>query len=322
MAYEQSDHLVLQFLLDDLNNLENQQKGKQRAGKLSDIEVAIKCMRDEIQGAQSSIQDGKLALSTVTAVVADQNVLASIRHDETMAEQDRRYALALSNGEMMPHDTPALGETESTEEEGDTVSAIMSDLMSRVRIYDDQTNEPCSAPSMLTSPTSSIAKECVSCLEKFNTTMFRGSCGHEYCRDCMKTMFIGAIKDEELYPPRCCGDSMPPDLALRILNYEELRSFCERAIEWTSKTRLYCAEPTCSKFIPPFAIHDEIGTCPSCDQKTHVACRSFAHPGVDCPMDDALHNVLEMAENESWKRCFHCRTMVELQHGCNHITCR
>lgn len=148
------------------------------------------------------------------------------------------------------------------------------------------------------------------------------SCGHNYCRDCNRQMFLGAIKDEELYPPRCCGRIVPPGTALRILNYHELRAFCERGIEYSTKDRVYCAEPTCSKFIPPFNIEDDHGTCPECFQKTHLPCRSFAHPGVDCPMDDKLQGVLAMADAENWKRCSSCRTMVELQHGCNHITCR
>jgi hypothetical protein len=30
--------------------------------------------------------------------------------------------------------------------------------------------------------------------------------------------------------------------------------------------------------------------------------------------------VLALAEREGWKRCPGCRTMVELQYGCNHMT--
>lgn len=39
-------------------------------------------------------------------------------------------------------------------------------------------------------------------------------------------------------------------------------------------------------------------------------------------MDVALHDVLDMAEARRWRRCYNCRAMVELQHGCNHIYCR
>ena len=320
MACERTNSLALQLLLDDLNKLEDQQKGKQVAGKQTDSELAIHYMKHEIWAARTSIRDEILAMSTSTAVATDQNVLASIREDENLAEQDHRYALALSNEEEAGPDTLISHETTSTVND-DPVSAVMIDLMSRMEIGDDSIHGGNSSRSTDPSEFHNMTKECVACLGQVHASMFTGSCGHEFCLECVRQMFLGAIKDEELYP-RCCGEGLPPAIAIRVLHYRELSAFCERAIEWTAKDRLYCAEPTCSKFIPPFAIKDETGICPSCSQRTHLTCRSFIHPGIDCPMDDALNGVLRMAEDENWKRCFHCRAMVELQHGCNHITCR
>ncbi|CAG8908251.1 unnamed protein product [Penicillium egyptiacum] len=190
----------------------------------------------------------------------------------------------------------------------------MGDLMGRVALSDKASNN--GEGSSLIHPSRASSgmrdsgmRECASCFTKVDSIMFKGLCGHEFCRDCTRQMFLGAIKDEELYPPHCCGNVVPPGVALRILNYEELRRFSERALEWTAKDRLYCAEPTCSKFIPPFAVQHEHGTCPECHRQTHVLCRSLAHPRVDYPMDEPLHAVLEMAEAENWKRCFYCRTI-------------
>ncbi|PWY92177.1 hypothetical protein BO70DRAFT_367399 [Aspergillus heteromorphus CBS 117.55] len=340
MTFDPSISLTLQLLREDLEGLENQQKGKQVAGCHTDLEVAIQCMREDIIATQTSIEDGKLAISTSSAVASDQNVLAAIKQDEDLAEQDRRYALALGLGDeeqtgTITHDddddeddhVPELRDIDSVPkvQNDDAVSVVMSDLMSRVTISDESaSNGEGSSRAMISSQSqiSDIQKECVSCLERVHTIMFRGRCGHEFCRDCVRQMFLGATKDEELYPPRCCGAVVPPGVALRVLHYDELRAFSERAMEWTAKDRLYCADPTCSRFIPPFSIEDELGTCESCKQQTHLTCRSLAHPGIDCPMDEALHTVLEMADSENWRRCFHCQTMVELQHGCNHITCR
>ncbi|KAL2833314.1 hypothetical protein BDW59DRAFT_78043 [Aspergillus cavernicola] len=322
MAQDQSNALVLQLLLKDLADLEDRQKGKQVAGRHTDLEIAMMCLKEDILAIQTSIEDRTLALSTGIAIATDQNLLESIRCDERVAEQDRRYALALSSKEPTPHDIPTISEMGSAEENEDAVSIAMGDLMSRMTLSKKYTAGEGSSRSIIPSCMANLQKECVSCLDKCETIMFTGSCGHNFCSDCTRRMFLGAIKDEELYPPRCCGEVVPPGVALRILNYEELRAFSERAIEWTTKDRLYCAEPTCSKFIPQFAIQDELGTCPNCHRQTHLTCRYLAHPDVDCPMDNALHGVLEMADAENWKRCFNCRTMVELQHGCNHITCR
>lgn len=310
--------MILRLLLEDLDDLENRQKGKQGTGKETDLEIAISCLREDIRAMQTSIDDEILALSTSTAIATDQKILASLQREERLANQDHQLALALSNGTSTSNRTNALDV--SSDDDDNAVSIVMGDLMGRMSVSGASNNGEGS--SYMRSSRGDLMSECASCLTEVDSIMFKGACGHGFCLDCVRQMFLGAIRDEELYPPRCCGNVIPPGVALRILNYEELRNFSERALEWTAKDRLYCAEPTCSKFIPPFAIRDEHGTCPECHQRTHVPCRSLAHPRVDCPMDEPLHAILEMADAENWKRCFNCRTMVELHHGCNHMTCR
>lgn len=194
--------------------------------------------------------------------------------------------------------------------------------MDRMSLKDESYNGESSSTPASSCRATTRQRVCVSCLERCDSILFIGRCGHEFCLDCARRMFLGAIQDEELYPPRCCGNVVPPGVALRVLNYKELRDFSERALEWTAKDRVYCADPTCSKFIPPFAIEGDHGTCSECHQQTHLPCRSLVHIGIDCPMDETLPIVLGMGEAEGWKRCPNCRTMVELQQGCNHITCR
>lgn len=324
MTCEDINPGILQLLLDDLDCLEDRQKGKHVAGEYTDLEFAIRCMREDLVAAQTSVDDAVLALSISTAVATDQMLLNSIKNDEINAERDHAYALALNNGQPTGPETPAAHATPCSEDNDDAVSVVLCDLMSRVSVRDDFDNGEGSSHTHSRASHSKIpstTRKCVSCLDEIHTPSYTSPCGHEFCLECIKAMFLAATKDEELYPPRCCGETMPPGIALRVLNYKELSAFSERGLEWTAKDRLYCADPTCSKFIPPFAIKDEIGVCPDCKQSTHLICRSLAHPGVDCPMDDALNNVLAMAENEKWKRCFHCKAMVELHHGCNHITC-
>ncbi|KAJ5382351.1 hypothetical protein N7517_000262 [Penicillium concentricum] len=325
MEQDQNKRMILQLLLEDLDDLESRQKGKQTAGKETDLELAIACLRENIRTTQISINDEILALSTSTAIATDQKILASLQHEERIANQDRQFALDLSNGTSTSNDisnSSTVHESTSLDDDDDAVSIVMGDLMGRMTMSDSASNNGEGSSRIHPSRTTSIMKECASCYTNVETIIFKGPCGHEFCRDCTKQMFLGAIKDEELYPPRCCGNVVPPGVALRVLDYEELRNFGERALEWTAKDRLYCAEPTCSKFIPPFAIQHEHGTCPECHRQTHVPCRSLAHPRVDCPMDDPLRTVLEIADAEKWKRCFNCRTMVELHLGCNHMTCR
>jgi hypothetical protein len=324
MEDDQSKKIILDLLLQDLQDLQEEQKGKQTEGRHTDLDLAIDCMRRDIISSQTSIEDEILAHSTSAAISTDQNVLASIQHDERVADQDHRLALAINNGEPAPPPHPnTTGEFElaSNDESDDTVSVVMGDLMDRMSLRDESYNGESSSRAISSYRTPTRQRVCVSCLERCTVILFIGQCGHEFCLDCTRQMFLGAIKDEELYPPRCCGNVVPPGVAMRVLNYKELRSFSERALEWTSKDRVYCADPTCSKFIPPFAIDNDHGTCHECHQQTHLPCRSLIHTGVDCPLDETLPIVLRIGEAEGWKRCPNCRTMIELQRGCNHMTC-
>lgn len=80
--------MILQLLLEDVADLENEQKGKQFVGKHTDLEIALMHMKEEVLSTQHFIEDRTLALSMSTAIATDQNLLASIKNDEWTAEQD------------------------------------------------------------------------------------------------------------------------------------------------------------------------------------------------------------------------------------------
>ena len=51
-------------------------------------------------------------------------------------------------------------------------------------------------------------------------------------------------------------------------------------------------------------------------------CKGASHNGLECPKDEATKTVLAVARQAGWTRCYQCRTMIELTHGCYHMTCR
>lgn len=85
-------------------------------------------------------------------------------------------------------------------------------------------------------------------------------CNHIYCIGCLQQLFEQSMQDETLMPPRCCQKLIPLDLAR--LNREETENFNAKQLEYSTKDRLYCSQPTCSAFIPPTLIVNSIGTCP------------------------------------------------------------
>lgn len=144
---------------------------------------------------------------------------------------------------------------------------------------------------------------------------------HSYCHDCIKQLFTNACRDEELYPPRCCRQEIPIDLVISYLSHDEVVEFLDKTEEYTCSDRTYCWQPSCSKFITQDYISCSVGECPSCYFDTCTLCKKESHTG-DCPDDPSMKLTLQTAAENGWQRCQGCHAIVELAHGCQHMTCR
>ncbi|KAK4938597.1 hypothetical protein LTR66_015080, partial [Elasticomyces elasticus] len=135
MACEKEEELILRILLQDLEHLEHNQRGKQREGEFSDLAIALNCMKDDCLAEQTSIEDGIMALSISTAVATDQNELASIKCEETIAEYDHQLALALEKGDSNDDDVADVSnlcDRALREVNEDPLSTVIGDLMGRM----------------------------------------------------------------------------------------------------------------------------------------------------------------------------------------------
>lgn len=50
-------------------------------------------------------------------------------------------------------------------------------------------------------------------------------------------------------------------------------------------------------------------------------CRDIAHDSRVCAYDPSLNEVLLVAQQKHWQRCFSCHTLVEKIEGCRHMKC-
>ncbi|KAI1802360.1 IBR finger domain-containing protein [Daldinia bambusicola] len=165
-------------------------------------------------------------------------------------------------------------------------------------------------------------RECLACGETTEVTrLVKAPCGHEYCLRCLAQLFRNATTDETLYPPRCCRQEIPLRPNERFLPNDIVTTFREKAVEFSTTNRTYCHRPTCSVFIHPNTYVNNVATCHACQSRTCVTCKRQSHDG-DCPYDEDLQQVMRLAREQGWQRCANCRAMVELNTGCNHITCR
>ena len=317
---------AFRLLLDDVEEIKRKAKGKGKEGDMTDSECAMKLWEKELLTAKHNSEDRRMALSMSNAIASDQNVIAALRNSERIAQSDRAMALSLGGVAPTPvsvdPDEEQFARDVANKDMYDTVSEVMSSLMGGMNLAseDGRSDYGEMSTSVSSAPT---APKCVSCLERMPMSQTVNSpCGHVYCNACIRQLFLNATKDEDLYPPRCCGNVVPAGVALRLLSYKELTAFSAKGVECSTIDRTYCADFTCSTFIPPWLITGEEANCPTCGKTTHTLCKSLQHPDQDCPSDEPLQRVLDLGESEGWRRCFNCRTMVELGQGCNHMTCR
>ena len=210
--------------------------------------------------------------------------------------------------------------------------SIVPDLISRERDEDenDDENDISGRPESSASGKRRIGRtekrlgHCIACREnKDFSDVARMPCEHEYCRECLISLFQASMEDESLFPPRCDGQPIPLDQFRSFLPVDLVKKFEEKSVELSTKNRVYCHDPRCSTFMPWPASADRTDggwlTCPRCEKTTCTTCKATAHTG-DCPDDKAVQQILDTAGNEQWQRCYECHRFVELEQGCNHMT--
>lgn len=314
--------LILSLQLEDVDTLLRGSKGKNPEGRPSDAEIALVAYREELQKNEIIFTDRRMAESISEAVQRDGPIIATTRLEEHNAIRDRELACHLG-GVQIPKRI-ALEDFAEIAVDDDVVRRLRTLNIPDIDVYDDD-DEDNKASSSKTSRGGNKAlgkkKQCVACQEdRPISDTLAAPCTHNYCRDCVSGLFEAATTDESLFPPRCCRQTIPLTLVKTFLSAALIERFKAKAVEFKTPNRTYCFRPTCSAFIPTEGISGDIATCPDCLQTTCTVCKSASHAG-DCPNDTALQSLLHTASANGWQRCYACRRLVELELGCNHMTC-
>ncbi|KAF9468398.1 hypothetical protein BDZ94DRAFT_784601 [Collybia nuda] len=166
---------------------------------------------------------------------------------------------------------------------------------------------------------------CIICEDPIaSTNATRTPCGHDYCKDCIISYVDASTRDNSLLPVRCCNVPIPQKAIVSFLT-NPLLSFYEdksRELEVPVNHRVYCQNPDCSKFLGSTRSLEGNITCSGCGSSTCATCRQSAHTGESCSDNAGILEVKALARVEHWQTCPGCNAIIELQHGCYHMTCR
>jgi hypothetical protein len=170
---------------------------------------------------------------------------------------------------------------------------------------------------------------CVICADAIQNDVVTLACGHCFDVNCLNDLFQAATRDESLYPPQCCFVPIPFDTAKTHLPSSTTSAYLDKEVEYKTHRRVYCAAPTCSRFIgsrDPDGTTPTIRACPSsgCKTRTCGRCTSGVLEGQRhaCKVDRGERHALAVGRNHGWVRCPGCEEMVERSCGCFHMTCR
>lgn len=301
-------------------------KGKQPIGTETDAQVAIRLFLEEIQRAQMFVSDMRMTRSIQQAVRADGDALVTSQAEEQLAQEDRTMSIALTNGQ----DAIAPQTTVADQTDDDDLIAKLTCIY--VTGYPDVDSEDESEEVALSDSAEGSAwaasrqpqttrrkHRCAACRDrKHFAELARAPCGDEYCRTCLGRLFQDAMVDESLFPPRCCKMPIPLDRNRLFLSADIVHQFRKRALELSTPNRTYCHNRQCAAFIPGTNYVNNTASCNECQAQTCITCKGATHGG-DCPNDEQLQQVIQLARENGWQRCQNCWGMVELITGCNHM---
>ncbi|KAH7563646.1 hypothetical protein BM1_00693 [Bipolaris maydis] len=288
---------------------ETSNKGKYPADKVPDHNVACASYLSEIRDHLQLLEDTKFAHSIANAVYTDAELITQMAQQEAQAQDDRIYARQISTDHPLEYEAPP-PYTEKLRQDfidDEITSRLAAMLTADDSLHEDTTSE--ADPSV--SSTQCQAKalghlsreqfECCACRGDFRLASVKKlECGHLYCSNCIKRVVMRATVEHDLVyiPPRCCGTPITRSLIVSSLTAEELEEFELTEKEKDTREKTYCANSDCRS-----------------------ACKNNYHED-DCPVDLDLRATLDLGQTKRWQRCFSCQALVEIDWGCNHMTCR
>ncbi|THW44344.1 hypothetical protein D6D21_04939 [Aureobasidium pullulans] len=285
-----------------------------------DDNFALQLQLQELTLIESFHSDRAIAQSHALAMFADRKILANEINAEQQAIRDRELAQQLSQHDNML--VPVTGEPAPHSEADEQLivrqeATICATIFKQLVLY---TGGKTAEDEDFPRPEEPYIA-CVACSEDLPWfDVLETPCDHNYCGECLTTLFEASMTDESLYPPRCCRQRIPLEEAKLVLNAKLVRDFEQKSIELDTKDRTYCFDTHCSAFISADHITDNVAGCADCGKRTCAICKVAAHLG-DCPRDEILQQLLQTADDQGWQRCYSCRRVVDLRLGCNHITC-
>ncbi|KAI0374362.1 hypothetical protein BV20DRAFT_961512 [Pilatotrama ljubarskyi] len=316
-------NILVELSLEEIEQVERQRKGKSRDDHLyDDEELAFQLFQEELLALDAFSHDLALARELDSQLNGDIRLHEAFARQEEMDRRDREFAMALEDGLYESLQDTFQHTAESTHRSnGPAAASTSAKPTSSGRAH--RTRDHAAPSSSAAAATAKAEPDtCVICMDPIEGSIVYAPCGHRYDVACFVDLIRAAVVDETLFPPACCRQPFAMEELRVYLDSKLQKEFDKKAIEFGTKNRVYCHDPTCSTFLGAATHRASRLMCTTCWKYTCGHCKGAAHSSsIPCTStEDAT--VLAMAEQEGWKQCPSCGHLVELSSGCHHMTCR
>ncbi|MCJ1469235.1 hypothetical protein MMC07_007868 [Pseudocyphellaria aurata] len=178
-------------------------KGNGRDDDQSDAGLASATYQQELQRGITSMADERKSRSLAQAVISDAALLHVSHAQEDIAVRDRALAVTCDTSGA-PTVTPEQTTAENALDDG-IIARLATLYVSDGNNDLSQDVEPAAAKSSAWAvscrkPSAVVLCHCTACnAEKPLLEIFQAPCGHDYCQECLSTLFRQAITDETLH---------------------------------------------------------------------------------------------------------------------------
>ncbi|KAF3919473.1 hypothetical protein ABW21_db0209767 [Orbilia brochopaga] len=239
-AADDDDLLVaLAMQMDELQLTRESYKGKERLGEQPDGHVALDYFYDILSDVATFYSDQKMANSIANAVYQDAPAIQAFVAAENTATRDREQALRMENATAPATTTLDNDDTASVFTDYERYTTLPPHIFVSLSDEDDDVGESEAGPS--TRPQAKaldcFAEQitCGVCNEHVSAGIsVRCPCGHIYCRECLRRVASTAIKDESMYPLKCCRQEVPAETLMKVLAASECQQYMDVGVEYAT----------------------------------------------------------------------------------------
>lgn len=155
--------------------------------------------------------------------------------------------------------------------------------------------------------------------------MFHLSCGHMYCKNCVRGFLevninSGAVMELKCPEEDCEARFTKVDVErlCKKSTYDKYIRFRENIEVSQNKKLRWCPAPNCGRFVEKKTRNPHV-VC-ECGFHMCFGCGEAWHSGESCAKNyERLYS--KWASHKKIQRCPHCKIRIEKNEGCNHMTC-